>query len=101
MNDGGQEDNLHVCKPDKQDRSFDVLRVNYIYLDSVGFVMFIKLESSMIQRKTHIVYKIDTGVDDNLMLFKLFKNLIPKLTLEQLHPTKAMLWFKKHTIVQT
>ena len=48
----------------------------------------------MSQRGTHIVYKINTEANGNMMPFKLFKNLIPMSTIEQLQATKeTMLWF--------
>ena len=46
----GQTDNLHAGEPDEQDRSSDVERVKYSNLDSIMFIIFTKLESSMIQR---------------------------------------------------
>ena len=48
-------------------QSFDAVRVKYINLDSVKSDIFTKLESSMTQRWTHIVHKVDTGADGNLM----------------------------------
>ena len=56
----GEEDNLCVGEPDEQDRSFDAVRVKYINLDSTKCIIFTKLESSMSQRQTCLVYKINT-----------------------------------------
>ena len=43
----------------------------------------------MSQRWTCIVYKIDMGANSSLMPFTLFKNLLPKSTLEQLHTKRS------------
>ena len=56
-----------------QYRSFDVVRVKYINLDSVKSVIFYKLESSISQKQTCIAYRINTGANGNLLLFKVFK----------------------------
>ena len=50
IHDVDQEDIYHVDEQDGQDRSFDVVRVDYINLDSVKSVIFIKVESSTSQR---------------------------------------------------
>ena len=47
-----------------------------------------KLESSTSQRQTKITYKINSGMDGNLMPFKIFKCLSPKATIELLHASK-------------
>ena len=46
-----------------------------------------KLESNTSQNRVHITYKIDTGSDGNLMLFKVFKMLFPKSKLAALYIT--------------
>ena len=56
-----------MSEPDEQDRRFDVVWVKYFNLDSIKSVIFTTLESSMSQRQTCIVYKIDIGADGNLM----------------------------------
>ena len=48
--------------PEGQERSFDVLRVNYINLDSIKSIIFTVLESGMSQRKTHIKVVLDPMV---------------------------------------
>ena len=93
IHDIGQEEDLHVSKPDEHDRNFDVVRASCNNLDSIMSVILTELESSMSQRQIDIVYKIDVGADSNLMPFKIFKKLFLKLTLEQLCTTKIMLWF--------
>ena len=50
LHDIGKADELHIDEQDEQDRSFDVVRVNYINLYSVMSVIFNKLESSTRQR---------------------------------------------------
>ena len=53
-NEIGQEGNLCIVEPEEQDRGFDVVGVKYINLDSIKFVIFTKLDSSMGQRQTCI-----------------------------------------------
>ena len=43
IHDAGQEDDLHVGKPGKQDRSLDMVRLKYINLDSKSLI-FTNLE---------------------------------------------------------
>ena len=74
-------------KQEQQDRSFDVVRVKYIKPDSVKTGMFTKLEASISQRRNQTTLKNDSGANGNLMVFKLFKSLFPKSTIEALHAT--------------
>ena len=69
-------------------RSFDVVRVKYIKLDSIKCIKYTKFDSSTSPRQTHVVYKVDKAADGNLMSLKLFKALFPKSSLEELHTTK-------------
>ena len=46
---------------DQQDQSFDAVRMRYENLDSIKLVLFIKLESSISQRQTNIIYEITLG----------------------------------------
>ena len=73
IHDNGQNDDLDVGEHHEQDRSFDVVRVEYINLDSIKSTTFTKLESGTGQRQRHLVYKADTGADGNFIPFKIFK----------------------------
>ena len=63
-------------------------RVKYINLDSVKFVIFTKLESSMSQRQTKVTHKTESRMNDNLVLLKISKCLFPTSTIESLCTTK-------------
>ena len=43
-----------------------------MYIDLLGNIIFTKLESTR-QRHTKVMYKIYSGADCNLMLFKIFR----------------------------
>ena len=98
IHDMGQKDSLCVSELDEQDRSFDVVRVKYINLSSINSIILTMFKSSMGQKQTQIVYKIKTGANGNVMPFKIFKNLFPKLALEQLHATRDNAMVLKYTI---
>ena len=70
--DIGQDSNLHAGEPGEQDRNFDVVRVKYINIHSIKFIIFTKLGSSASQIWTLIVYKVDTEANGNLMPLKIF-----------------------------
>ena len=61
IHDIGQDGDSCVVEPEEQDRSFDVVRVKYIDLDSIKSIIFTDSESSTNQRQTHVVYNSDTG----------------------------------------
>ena len=63
----------HTVKQKRQDRSFDIVRVKYIGLDSMTAVIFTKLGVYHDQRGIWITYKIDSRANGNLMPFKIFK----------------------------
>ena len=67
---------------------FDIVRVNYLNLDSIKSVLFTKLESSTSQRQNKMTYKIDFWADGNLMPFRIFKSLFLKVTIQLLSATK-------------
>ena len=56
-----QEDEPQTVKEEGQDRSFEIVKVKYTYLDSVKSVIFTKLASSTSPRRTQITYKVDLG----------------------------------------
>ena len=72
-----QEDESHPVGQEGQDRSFDMETVKYVNLDSMKLVIFTKLESSIIQRRIQITYRIDSGADGSLMTFKILKVCSP------------------------
>ena len=49
-----QDDALHAAEQDKQERSFDAVRVKYINLDSIKSILFTKLE--LLQAKDKSTY---------------------------------------------
>ena len=49
--------------------------------------MFTKLGFSLSQKRTKIVYKIDTGSDGNLMLSIIFRILFPRSMMVELNAT--------------
>ena len=62
-------------KKEKQDRCFDVVGIKYINLDNVKSIIFTKLEPGTNQRRTQVIHKIDSGVNANLIPFKIFESL--------------------------
>ena len=85
-----QEEESHTMGKEEQDRSFDVVRVKYINLDGVKSVIFTELKSATSQRRTRIVYKIDSGADGNPMPLKNLKTLFPKSITKTLCTIKRM-----------
>ena len=79
-----------MTKQEEDDWHFNVVRVKYINLDSGKSILFTKLKSSMSQRRTQIMYKINSGVDCNLMPLNIFKCIFPKSTVESLCSTKIV-----------
>ena len=78
LNEVHQEGGNILGMPEDHDQSFDVIRAKYINLSSIRSVLFTELESNTSQRQTKITYKINSGADENLMPFKIFKCLFPK-----------------------
>ena len=91
IHDIGEEDDLCVGEPDKQDRSSDVVRVKYINLDSIKSVIFTKLESSTSKRQTHILEDSGSAENKEILLFSHDKLSLASI-LRPLHQvTKEML----------
>ena len=84
---------MYGGEPNESDRNFYVVRVKYINLNSVEFMTFTKLGMSTGQRQTHVVYKVGTRANCNLMPLNMFKTLFLKSTFEELHTTKIMPWY--------
>ena len=61
-----QEYEPKPMKQVRQDKGFDEVRVKNNNFDSFKSVIFDKLKSSICQRRTQIIYKIDLRADDNL-----------------------------------
>ena len=55
--------------------------------NSIKLVIFTSLDSSTSQKRTKIVYKIDTGCNESLMLFRVFRILFPKSTMAEPNAT--------------
>ena len=94
-----QNDEPQLMKQDQQDRSFDSEKIKCLNFDNVNSVICTKLESSTSQRGVWIAYKIDSGVNGNLMPFKNFKTLFLKSTTEALHATKNNTIVLKHILI--
>ena len=77
-----------MVQQEEHDRSFEMVSVKYINLDSIKSIIFNKLESRTSQRQTKITSKIDCWADGNLMPFKILKCLFPKSAVESLCVTK-------------
>ena len=73
----------------KQDRSFDLVKIKYLKFDIVKCVIFTKVELNTGQERECTTFKIDSGSDSNLMPFRIFRTLFPKSTIEALHSTKT------------
>ena len=86
IHDIGQDADSCIVEPEEQDRSFDVVRVKYIDLDSIKSIIFTDLEFSTDQRQTHVVYNADTVPNGKLMPLNISR--CPKSTLEELCATK-------------
>ena len=80
---------VHQETPEEHGQSFDAVKVKYINLNSIESALFTKLGSSTSQKWTKVTYKINSGVDGNLMPFKIFKCLFQTATVESLYAIKT------------
>ena len=61
--------------------------MKFLTFNSIKSVIFATLESSTSQKRTKVVYRMDAGSDGNLMPFRVFRILFPRLTMAELNAT--------------
>ena len=77
-------------KLDQQDRSFDMVKIKYLRSDGIKSGIFTKLTSRTTQRRPHVTYKIDSGVEGNLMPFTIFKTFFQSQQLKHCMPQNSV-----------
>ena len=86
VHDIQQDEELCTIEYQDNDRNVDLISIRHFNFDKVKSV----IELSTRQKRTQITYKIDTGSDYNLKLFKVLKIIFPKSTTAKLCATKII-----------
>ena len=71
----------------ENERSFDSVSMNSLTFHSVKSAIFTRLESSSNQKRSKIAHKVDTGSNENLMTFRIFRTLFRKSIMVELNAT--------------
>ena len=82
------------------DKQVNMVNITPYTFHSILSVIIVKLKTSSSHNSAVIPYKVDTGIDGNILPFHLFKILLPKETKEELVATESSSLILKLTTKQ-